>query len=100
LPVGLGAGEDGVGLELGQQRAAVAGADVGGLGQPDAGDGPAGGDQGGIRLAGALALARLLPGSLPLGVRCWVGGWVGVRTRLLARAKREPVRSADALEVR
>jgi hypothetical protein len=35
---------NGVGLELGQQRAAVAGAHPGGLGQPGAGDRLASGD--------------------------------------------------------
>ena len=38
-----------------QMVAAVAGADAGGFGQPDAGDGLAGGDQGGIRPPGAFA---------------------------------------------
>jgi hypothetical protein len=63
LAVGLG-GEGGIGLELGQQGTAVAGADPGGLGQPSAGDGLAGGDQSGVggtcTLALALAGGRLL----------------------------------------
>jgi len=56
--------EGGVGLELGQQGTAVAGADLGGLGQPGAGNRPSGGQQGGVGL----------PGPLPLAARI-VGGW-------------------------
>jgi hypothetical protein len=44
-------------LELGQQGAAVARAHAGGLGQPGAGDGLAGGDHRGVGGAGAFALA-------------------------------------------
>ena len=79
LAVGLG-GEGGVGLEVGQQGAAVAGADVGGLGEAGAGDGLAGREQGYVRLAGALPLARLLPGLLRSSASA-VGSAAGVGVR-------------------
>jgi hypothetical protein len=60
--------------------AAVAGTDVGGLGQPGAGHGLAGSDQGGIGLAGTLALAGLpADGLLVLNLGGRIDGRVGVR---------------------
>jgi hypothetical protein len=59
----------GVDLELGQQSAAVAGADPGGLGEAGAGHGLAGGDQSGVGGAGALALAGLAPRQPATGPR-------------------------------
>jgi hypothetical protein len=73
LPVGLGGGQGGVGLELGQQGTAIAGTHTGGLGQPGAGDWLTRGEQGGVRLAGALALA-LAGWLLALGVGRRVSG--------------------------
>jgi hypothetical protein len=100
LPVPCG-GEDGVGLELGQQGAAVAGADAGGLGQPGAGHGLAGGDQRGVGLAGALALARpLAGGQLLVEVGRWLGGGRGaVEQAEHGEATQQPHRSGPGGQV-
>jgi hypothetical protein len=77
LPVGLRVGEGGVGLELGQQRPAIASTHACGLGQPSTGHGLAGGDQGGIGLAGTLALALAGGGLLVLDLGGRAGGGRG-----------------------
>jgi hypothetical protein len=82
LAVGL-AGEGRVGLELGQQGAAVAGTDPGGFGQASTGHRLVGGDQGGVGLAGALALAGLVAGLLlVLGAGGRADGGRGAISRL------------------
>jgi hypothetical protein len=89
-----------VGLELGQQSPAVAGAHAGGLGQPGTGDGLASGDQGGIGGAGAHPLA--LPGGLlvlDVGGRLGDEGWSAGEQAEHGEAAEQPHRGRPGRQV-